>query len=537
MLYINKGIEMKLLFILLVLLSSIVQVRSETIVEFPELSGAKPIVVERQKELYTVLQNVNKNGSNFLKSEAFGRLAQFYYVHEYVDTSIVLYKNAIELAPQNSKWHYLLGIAYKSKGEFDKVIVSFESAWELNDQYLPVMVYLGEVYLQQGLFEKAKTVLQNVLTQNNNYSRALVGLGQVLMQEGEAKAAIEKFKKALKYQPTASQINFLISNAYASLGDMEKSQAYHAKKGTVQAQMYDPIVVALYEESRSYTYYNDKAVQAYRAGDFVNAEIIANKAREYGPDSPYPMVTLANIYVSTDRVQLAVDIMEKAVQENLDVPSFKYILGIIEEINGNNDKSIAWYQSVLKLDPYHKKALLNLSNALMRKGEYDKALNQLQLLQNLDPENPGVLHKKAAIHAHQKKCKLATENIYQAVKNQPKNFAFLLTLVKIAVHCPVEKQVLSDALNAARNIYQFSQKTYVVETLALIEAKNNNYQEAIDYQAQAIFQLLSINNKSNQQKIIRLKENLELYKKNKYPETLFDKTDVDLNPLSFSKIK
>ena len=528
---------MKLRLIVLIFMSVVTQVQSEIHVEYPDLSAAKPIIVERQKELFSQLQKVKEVGSKYLKSEAYGKLAQFYYVHEYVDASIPLYINAIELAPLNSKWHYLLGIAYKSKGEFEKVISSFEKAWKLNNRYLPVMVYLGEVYIQQGLFDKAKAVLENVLVQDENYTRALVGLGQVLMQQGNSEAAIEKYKKALQAQPSANQINFLISSAYASLGDMESSQEYSAKKGIVQAQMYDPIIIALYEESRSYSYYNDKAIQAYKSGDFKNSEILANKAREYDPDSPYPKVTLANIYTSTGRTQLAVEIMELAVKENEDIPSFKYILGVIEEINGNDDKSIQWYESVLKLDPYHKQAILNLTNALMRKGDFDNALLQLQMLKNLDPEDPNIFHKQASIHAHQKKCKQASAEIYQAVKYQPKNFAFLLTLVKIAVHCPVEKQVLSDALNAARNIYQFSQNIYVVETLAMIEAKNNNFEEAVDYQAQAIFQLLSNKDNKDQEKAAQLKSNLELYKKGQYPKNLFNKKDVDLYPSSFSKIK
>ncbi len=526
----------KTLFKLLILIFT-VQVQATKSINFPDLSEAKPIIVERQKELYNQLLEVNEKGNDYEKSEAYGKLAQFYYIHEYVDASIPFYMKAIELSPQNFKWYYLLGIAYKSKGDFDKVIANFEKSWAHNNRYLPVMDYLGEVYLQQGLLDKAKASFETVLKQDENFSRALVGLGQVLMQEGNPKAAIQKYKKALQYQPSANQINFLLSSAYAALGDMKTSKEYHAKKGIVQAQMFDSVVSGMYEESRSYTYYNNKAVQAYKAGDYKIAEELANKARKFDPDSPYPKVTLANIYLTTGRVQQAVEIMEMAEKENKDVPSFKYILGIIEEINGKNDKSIQWYQSVLKLDPHHKKSLINLINAFMRKGDYKKALQQLQLLQNLEPENPIVYYKLASIHAHQKKCKQATDEIYQAVKYQPKNFSFLLTLVKIAVYCPVEKQVLTDALNAARNIYQLSQNTYIVETLAMIEAKNNNYQEAIDYQAQAIFQLLLDKERDNSEKIKKLKVNLELYKQGKYPTDLFGKTDVDLYPKRITKIR
>ncbi len=510
---------------------------AKTNIKHPDLTTAKRAIKERQKELYGQLQAIEKNGSDYKKSEAFGKLGQFYHVHDYLEVAIQLYDEALELASKNSKWHYLKAMANKNLGKFEEVKVGLKQAWKHNSQYVPTMVHLGEIFFQEGNLEESFQAYQKVLEINPDTPVALVGIGKVLMQQGQVNSAIENYQKAIEVQPFATKINFLISQAYAANGNLEEAQKFSSRKGSVEAQVSDPLMTNLYEESRSVSYYNDKAVRAYMAKQYNNAEMLANKALKYDPQSPYPKVTLANLYLSSGRGDEAAKIIQGINAENEKDPNLKYSLGVIEEMLGNDSRAVYWYREVIKLNPEHKRASVTLSNAFMRLGSYDQAMIQLQKAKELDIENAHVLSRMASIHAYKNECSLATEKIYNAIKLQPRSFSFLLTLTKIAVHCPVEEQVVKDALNAARNMYQISQDTYVVETLAMIEAKSNNYKEAIDYQVQAIFQLLSIEN-SNQdsKKINELKQNLKLYKKNKYPQVLFKRNDIDMNPQSFPKL-
>ena len=465
------------LLIILVVFGNVFAVSS---MNYPDLTNAKSAIKERQQELYAQLKALGANDSSYKKSEVYGKLAQFYHVHDYLDVAIQLYSKAIELAPQNSKWYYLKAMAYKNKGAFDEVKKELMQAWKYNDQYIPTLVQLGDIYLQEGNLEGADQTYKKALSINAKTSRALVGIGQVLMQQGQAGQAIEKYQQALKIQPFATKINFLISQAYAANGDIKKAQAYNNLKGDVQAQMNDPLMANLFKESRSMSYYNDKAVRAFMMRQYRPAESYAQTAHKYDPDSAYPKVTLANIYVSTGRIEQAKNILQGINVEKEQDPNLIYTLGVIDEMLGRDTRAVRWYIKVLELDPTHKRANVTLANALMRLGEYDKALSQLQKATVLEPENAHLLHRMAAIYAHNNQCSLATSKIYQAIKLQPKSFAFLLTLAKIAVQCPVSKQVMMDALNATRNMYQVSQDTYVVEVLAMIEAKNNHFKAAID---------------------------------------------------------
>ena len=516
---------------LLVILTLSLNVFASTNIEYPDLSSAKLAIKERQQELYTQLQSLKKNDSAYKRSQALGKLGQFYHVHDYSTVAVQLYTHALELAPKKSKWHYMRALASRNLGEFEKVKLGLKDSWKYNDQYIPTMIHLGEIYLQEGNLEESNKAYQEVLKLNPQTPKALVGMGQILMQQGQVNLAIEKYQKALKLQPFATKVYFLMSQAYAANGNLEKAQEFNSKKGNVQVQMNDPLMVGLYEESRSVSYYNDKAVRAYMEKRYKNSEVWANKALEYDPESPYPKVTLANLYITTGKKQQAASIIRGITAENEKDPNLKYSLGVVEEMLGNDDKAIFWYKKVIDLDSSHKRANVTLANALMRSGDYNQAMAQLQKSLALDPKNAHLLGRMASIHAHKNQCSLATEEIYEAIKLQPRSFSFLLTLTKIAVHCPVSEEIMKDALNAARNMYQISQDTYVVEALAMIEAKSNNFKEAVDYQAQAVFQLLSIEN--NSEKMTELKSNLDLYKKNKYPRILFQKTDIDMYPKSF----
>ncbi len=523
---------MKKLLILLFVVS--LNSYSAVNIEYPDLSSSKQTIKNRHTELLEILGEAKKNESGYKLAEVYGKLGMFYQAHEYFKPAEQAYLNSKELANSNAKWHYLLGVLYKNEGEFEKAQESFFNSWKYNKSYIPAMVYLAEMLYLQGDFIKAQEYFKQVLATNKKNARALVGIGKIQQQEGDFDSAIESYKKAIALQPQANQINFLLAQAYAATGNQEMAKKYNLVKGKIQAQIYDPLILNMLNESRSSTFYNDKAIRSFQAKDYKNAEIFAQKAISLDSETVYPYVTLANIYVSTGRALEASKLLEKVIKVNQEDVNLLYSLGVIEEILTHDDKSIYWYEKVLSSDPEHKKASITLASAYMRKGQFDKALAELKRARRLNPSNPYLLTRQAVIYAHKGQCVNAQNKMYAAVKELPKNFAFLEVFIKIAIQCDVDKQMEADALNAARNIYNITPNDTIVELLAMIESKSGNKDNAIDYQAQAIFKALSDNNK---EKIKQLKENLELYKKGDYPKKQFKAGGQDLYPSSFTRVK
>jgi tetratricopeptide (TPR) repeat protein len=498
-------------------------------IRHPDLTQSKSAIKSRQKELLEKIKQVQASQSKSKLSQLVGQLGMFYQVHELNQAAEDSYKEALRLSPNNPKWLYLLSMLQKSNGDFTSAKRSLQQSLEYNDQYIPALINLANIFKQEGDFDAAKKYYNKALKVNPKAAAALVGIGQILAQSGEFHQAIDKYKKALNIQPYANQINFLLSQAYAATGDMQKAQDYDKSKGKVQVQVYDPLSLEMYRESRSASYYNERAVNLYLQKDYAFAEKIANQAINLDKSSLYPYLTLANIYVATDRLQQAIEVLEKQEKIHKNNDGLLYSLGVIEEINKNDNKAIFWYKKALSVNPQMAQASTTLASALMRMEEYTQALEKLKKAEQLSPENALLFYREASVDAYLGKCDTASKNIYQAVKKQPKNFAILSAFVKIAVHCKVSKEMLSDALNAARNMYQLSQNDIVIEVLAMIEAKMGNQQDAIDYQAQLMFNQLSKGN-NNKVRMAQLKTNLELYKKGSYPQKVFTSGDVDLHP-------
>ncbi len=502
--------------------------------KYPDLSNSKQAIKERHNELVAQLKKAEKNGDEAVTGAIVVKLGMFYQVHDLGEEALHAYNKALELSPYNTKLLYLLGRLNTSQGDFESAKQNLKKSIKYNEKYLPAIISLANVYNQEGDFKQAQYYFELALKLNEKSSEALVGLGKIFAQNGKYHEAIKKYKEAIQAQPIANQINFLISQAYAAIGDMKKAKEYNLKKGKTKPYTYDPIFNEVYSESRSASYYNQRAVMMYMEKDYVNAEKTAKIAHNLDKDSLYPILTLANIYVSTGKAKKAVELLEPKVNQFPDNDGLLYSLGVIEEILANDEKAIKWYKKALKLNPKMQQALTTLPSALMRLKRYDEALEQLDRAVKLTPENALLIYRQASILAYKNKCKQASSKAYDAVKKQPKNFALLSNFVKIAVHCDVSKQMQTDALNAARNMYQISQDDIVIELLAMIESKTGNKQNAIDYQAQLIFNQLR---KKDTKHLEKYKKNLELYKKGKYPCCLFTAGDVDLSPPRIQKIR
>lgn len=80
------------------------------------------------------------------------------------EESISYLRDAVEIAPNDSKAHEQLGKAYVQKDELQKAQVELEKATELSPQTAPLRFELGQVYRKEGLIDKAKAEFERYST-------------------------------------------------------------------------------------------------------------------------------------------------------------------------------------------------------------------------------------------------------------------------------------------------------------------------------------------------------------------------------------
>lgn len=521
--------QSKIILIAILVISTV----SEAIVTIPQpdMSNTDKGIINAHKKLKADF-DANKDKLNKIKlGTAYGNLGMFYQAHEFHQSAKASYINAKESSPFDFKWPYLLGFVESTLGNFDSAIQNFKTVLEINQDYLPAKIRWADLELEQGRFDVAQKLFVEVLDVAPRYAKAFVGLGTINMQLGNSQKAIEYYQKALQLQPNANQLNYLISQAYSSLGNKEQANMYMQNQGQRSVIMYDKILQEMRLHSVSSSYYSQAAINAYMNGDFALAEKLIEHAIKLDPNNINPNFTLLNILVSTDRSNDAIKLASELLIKHPDDDRLSYSLGVINEINKKDIDAAKWYELTLKLNQNHNSAHYALANTYMRLNDYEKALVALRLDQKQNPENPYSYYAEASILAYRGKCHEAIPIYLIAInKLSQENFRYLTAFVKtVAVCSNVDQQTRTDALNAARNMYLFMPTWQTSQALAMIEADFGNMQDAVDYQAQAIFQALT--EKLSNQVVNDLKVDLELYKNEKKAIKPIKEYDInDVNP-------
>ncbi|CAH8294235.1 tetratricopeptide repeat protein [Mariniflexile fucanivorans] len=102
---------------------------------------------------------------------------------------------------------------------------------------------------------------------------------------------------------------------------------------------------------------NDKAITAIK------------EAREENPEDINLILSEANIYYKTGKIEEFKGLLEKATQMDPNNPELQYNLGVISADSGHPEEARAYYEKTISLDPEYINAYINLSALILSKEE------------------------------------------------------------------------------------------------------------------------------------------------------------------------
>ncbi len=152
--------------------------------------------------------------------------------------ALAVYREALELEPNNAKMHYNLGLALEKLGsreeeerELEKTVEldpnldearnqlgillmadgkvseaerEFKAAILINPTYAEADNNLGTLYGRQGKSSEAATLFRQAIQNNPQYAQAYVNLGVTLASEGKYTEAKQQLEQALRVEPNNS---------------------------------------------------------------------------------------------------------------------------------------------------------------------------------------------------------------------------------------------------------------------------------------------------------------------------------------------
>jgi len=151
-------------------------------------------------------------------------------------------------------------------------------------------------------------------------------------------------------------------------------------QGKAQAAPPDERVQELYAQARS----------AQAAGNLSEAAARYEEILKIAPRLAAAYNNLGSIYVQQREFRKAVDVLQKGLEINRDMPSASALLGIALYEMGDYSKAKPPLEAAARANPNDWRAALYLANDLIHLGQLEKAAEQLQALSRKEPKNQEV---------------------------------------------------------------------------------------------------------------------------------------------------
>lgn len=323
--------------------------------------------------------------------EAFGRMGQLYYIHDFGPAAEACFLNASRLLPNDFRWAYLLGAHYPSTGDLDSAARFLQQAVDFQPDDVPARIRLGRVELDRQNLDVAEQSFAAASELDPASAAAQYGLGQVAFQRGDFNAAIDRFERALELQPSATLIHYQLGLAYRELGDLDQALAEMKKNSRGEVAMRDPLIESLYLLVRSAKLYFNTGIDLLNDGKIEEGITQLRKAIETEPDMLLAHHNLAAALVLAGRRDEGIAEYRRTLEIEPDYRNAHYNLGMALVEAGRVEEAAHHLQRAHELDPEDLMAHLEWATALSKIGQPERAIQELEALLVLDSENPRAL--------------------------------------------------------------------------------------------------------------------------------------------------
>jgi len=152
-----------------------------------------------------------------------------------------MFKNAIELNPENEEGYIELGWYYRDAGEFTKAEEMFKKGIEINPENERGYIQLGVHYKETGEFTKAGEMFKKGIEINPENEDGYLELGGYYIDKGEYSKVEEIFKKAIEINPENYRLNAALAVFYMEKGKYSLAEGYSKKAESLGIEYYDPM--------------------------------------------------------------------------------------------------------------------------------------------------------------------------------------------------------------------------------------------------------------------------------------------------------
>ena len=303
-------------------------------------------------------------------------------------------------------FHYTLAHTYQElvavygRAEYaNKAIEEYRQAIENDPRSEYLRVGLAELYVGVGRIKDAVDAVKEIIERDPNNLEARKLLGRIYlrslgdMQSGTQsqsmlKLAIEQFEQIVRIQPDNIEDRLLLGRLYRLNNDHLKAEEEFKRAVELKPDSEEAVTTLAY-------LYNEEGSPQRAADVLGSVPETSRTAKLYA--------ALGFTYEQQKNYKKAVEAYRKAVAQDRD--NLDAMRGLAQNLlnDGQSDAALGQYKQIAEADPQDAQAYLRMADILRRKGNYDKALENLNKADALVQDSLEVPYNRALVYEAQGK--------------------------------------------------------------------------------------------------------------------------------------
>ena len=274
------------------------------------------------------------------------------------EQAMKLWARSIELDPTRADANESLGQALLLRDDYAGAEKYFRRALEIDTNSPSARFRLAKALSQQGQLQEAVSMLEQAGSLSAEGYRLM---GEVFQQLNQPRRAITNYEAAIKLKPDSPEPYYGLSQAFAKLGDAEKSREYLEKSAALRKEAddqarrlranFDSVAVTRQSVARTHT---DAGRVYIVLGNARKAEELWLRAAALDPQNVLCRLQLAVLYQQTRR----------------------------------DREALQFYEQAAKLDPRDGLTQLNLGRVCMKLNQTEQAERVFKEVIRLEPKRP-----------------------------------------------------------------------------------------------------------------------------------------------------
>jgi Flp pilus assembly protein TadD len=341
--------------------------------------------------------------------------------------------------PKFAEAHRALGLVYLESGDRARASSQYAYALDLKPGYYAALFGQARLQREGGNRARAQELTEKALVERPYDVEAREMLGELLWENAEIDPALTELEKVTAVQPRHLGARRTLAMIYAAKGDtadlaaeLEKVQELAPEDLDVKLDLgsaYQRMgqsekAIAAYEDVIKKQPKNVQALKmlgdCYRRMKEPERAIAAyQKVMKLAPEDPRPYFLLGAAYEEAGNDLKAEQIFQDAQQFRRYLGEAWTNLGSLAFRRGDLSKA-NWYLSrAVARAPSRPKAHYNYALVLSAKKERDRALDELKIAGDLDPEDAEIHYLAGVILLRQGRLDEAKREFAEALKRRP----------------------------------------------------------------------------------------------------------------------